>query len=106
MILPILAYGHPVLRSKCIDIDSSYKDLDKLIKDMWDTMYSSDGVGLAAPQIGKSLRLFIVPVEKLSKQITFSPLFNNSERICEPKNPAPPATKLSILIIFFYELIK
>ena len=66
MILPIVAYGHPVLRSKCTDIDSSYKDLDKLIKDMWDTMYSSDGVGLAAPQIGKSLRLFIVDANPLN----------------------------------------
>ena len=71
MILPIVAYGHPVLRSKCIDIDSSYKDLDKLIKDMWDTMYSSDGVGLAAPQIGKSLRLFIVDANPLSDNEEF-----------------------------------
>ena len=66
MILPIVAYGHPVLRSKCIDIDSSYKDLSKLIKDMWDTMYSSEGVGLAAPQIGKSLRLFKFALYTLS----------------------------------------
>ena len=71
MILPIVAYGHPVLRSKCIDIDSSYKDLDKLINDMWDTMYSSDGVGLAAPQIGKSLRLFIVDANPLSDSEEF-----------------------------------
>ena len=71
MIVPIVAYGHPVLRSKCINIDSSYKDLDKLIKDMWDTMYSSDGVGLAAPQIGKSLRLFIVDANPLSDNEEF-----------------------------------
>ena len=60
MILPILSYGNPILKKKCFDIDSSYPNLNKLINDMWDTMYNASGVGLAAPQIGKQIRLFIV----------------------------------------------
>lgn len=60
MILPIVAYGHPVLRKVARDIDSSYPDLDKLIADMWETMYGSNGVGLAAPQINRDIRLFVV----------------------------------------------
>lgn len=60
MRLPIVAYGDPVLRKKCDEIDKDYPKLDKLIKDMFETMYDANGVGLAAPQIGKSIRLFIV----------------------------------------------
>lgn len=60
MVLPIVVYGDPVLRKIGEDIDESYPDLDKLIKDMYDTMYNANGVGLAAPQVGRSIRLFIV----------------------------------------------
>jgi len=60
MILPIVAYGHPVLRQVAEDIDSDYPQLDKLIEDMWETMYASNGVGLAAPQINRSIRLFVI----------------------------------------------
>lgn len=60
MILPIYAYGQPVLRKKAVEIDFNDPDLTKLISDMFDTMYDSNGIGLAAPQIGKSIRLFIV----------------------------------------------
>lgn len=60
MILPILAYGDPVLKKEAEEIDKDYPNLKELIDDMWETMYSSKGVGLAAPQIGKSIRLFIV----------------------------------------------
>ena len=60
MILPILTYGNPILKNKCIDIDSSYHGLKQLINDMWETMYNAEGVGLAAPQIGKKIRLFII----------------------------------------------
>jgi peptide deformylase len=60
MILPIVAYGAPVLRTVCKDITPSYGGLDKLIEDMWETMYSSNGVGLAAPQINRDIRLFII----------------------------------------------
>ena len=60
MILPIVAYGAPVLRKMCKDIDANYPGLDKLIEDMWETMYASNGVGLAAPQINKDIRLFVM----------------------------------------------
>lgn len=60
MILPILAYGDPVLRKKGAIITKDYDGLDILIESMFETMYASHGVGLAAPQIGKSINLFIV----------------------------------------------
>ncbi len=60
MILPIVAYGDPVLKKECEEIEENYSDLKKLISDMFETMYKAKGVGLAAPQIGKNIRLFIV----------------------------------------------
>src|SRR6186997_1733752 len=60
MILPIVAYGHPVLRKVAHDIDKDYPALPKLIEDMWETMYASMGVGLAAPQVNKDIRLFVI----------------------------------------------
>jgi len=60
MILPIVAFGSPNLRKRCIDISSAYKDLDILIDNMWETMYEAHGVGLAAPQINKDIRLFLI----------------------------------------------
>jgi peptide deformylase len=60
MIFPIVAYGHPVLREVATDITPDYSGLDKLVEDMWETMYGSNGVGLAAPQINKPIRLFVM----------------------------------------------
>jgi peptide deformylase len=60
MILPIQAYGAPVLRTVCKDITPDFVGLEKLISDMWETMYASNGVGLAAPQVNKDIRLFVV----------------------------------------------
>ena len=60
MILPIVAYGTRVLKQKAEDISIDYPNLEQLIEDMFETMYEASGVGLAAPQIGKSIRLFIV----------------------------------------------
>ncbi|HXC06476.1 MAG TPA: peptide deformylase [Bacteroidia bacterium] len=60
MILPIVAYGDPVLKKNGIEIDRDYPGLKELIGNMFDTMYNAKGVGLAAPQVGKSIRLFIV----------------------------------------------
>jgi len=60
MILPIVAYGHPVLRKICDDITPDYPNLKELIASMWETMYGSNGVGLAAPQVNKPIRLFVV----------------------------------------------
>ena len=60
MILPIVAYGDPVLRKVAVAIDAAYPDLEKLITNMKETMYNASGVGLAAPQIGKAIRLFLI----------------------------------------------
>ena len=60
MILPIIAYGDPVLRKVGVEIDADYPELEKLITNMKETMYNASGVGLAAPQIGKAIRLFII----------------------------------------------
>lgn len=60
MILPIVAYGHPVLRKVAADISPDHPNLGKFIEDMWETMYASSGVGLAAPQVNKDIRLFVI----------------------------------------------
>lgn len=65
MILPIVAYGHPVLRKMCEDITPDYPELDKLLANMWETMYASSGVGLAAPQINRPIRLFVIDSEQI-----------------------------------------
>ena len=60
MILPIVAYGDPVLKKKAVEIDKDYPKLEALIANMYETMYGASGVGLAAPQIGLAIRIFLV----------------------------------------------
>jgi peptide deformylase len=60
MILPIVAFGASILRKKCVEVTQDFPDLDILIENMWETMYAAHGVGLAAPQINKGIRLFII----------------------------------------------
>ena len=72
MILPIVAFGHPVLKKMCKNITSDYENLDSLIDNMWETMYAASGVGLAAPQIGLSIRLFVVDASPFSEDKTLS----------------------------------
>lgn len=60
MVLPIVAYGNPILRKVGKEITPDYPDLNKILEDMWETMYNSRGVGLAAPQINKDIRLFVM----------------------------------------------
>jgi peptide deformylase len=60
MILPIVAFGSPILRKKCVDISPDYPELDMLLENMKETMHEARGVGLAAPQINKSIRLFLI----------------------------------------------
>jgi peptide deformylase len=60
MILPVYVFGQPILRKVAVDVDRDYEGLSQFITDMWDTMYKADGVGLAAPQVGKSIRLFVI----------------------------------------------
>ena len=84
MILPIVAYGSPILRKISSDIATDYPGLEKLLADMWETMYNSNGVGLAAPQINKEIRLFMMD----STQI-----FENQEEDEKGKYPDEPGFK-------------
>ncbi|GAB4453302.1 MAG: peptide deformylase [Bacteroidia bacterium] len=90
MILPIYLYGHPVLRKRGENITPDYPELKKIISDMYDTMYAAKGVGLAAPQVGLSINLFIVDAtpfaedEDISKEeqeflSTFKKVFINAK---------------------------
>lgn len=84
MILPIVAYGSPILRTVCKDIDADYPNLSVLIENMWETMYNSSGVGLAAPQVNKDIRLFVID----STQI-----FTNLDEEDKGKYPDAPGFK-------------
>ncbi len=84
MILPIVAYGAPVLRTVGKNIPADYVSLPRLIEDMWETMYASSGVGLAAPQINKDIRLFVMD----SQQI-----FANLDEEDKGKYPDEPGIK-------------
>ena len=83
MILPVVAYGHPVLKKKAQNVDPSYPDLIQLIADLWETMYEADGVGLAAPQVNRSIRMFVVDASAFAKDhpeaYGFKQLFINAE---------------------------
>jgi peptide deformylase len=84
MILPIVAYGAPILRTVSKDIKPGHPDLEKLIADMWETMYASNGVGLAAPQVNRDIRLFVID----STQV-----FENQEESEKGKYPDEPGVK-------------
>lgn len=84
MIYPIVAYGANILRKSAIDITPDFTGLEKLIEDMWETMYSSSGVGLAAPQINKDIRIFVID----SAQI-----FANQDEEDKGKYPDEPGLK-------------
>jgi peptide deformylase len=84
MILPIVAYGAHILRKEAKDITTDYPELQKLIDDMWETMYASNGVGLAASQVNKDIRLFVMD----SAQI-----FENLEEEEIGKYPDEPGVK-------------
>lgn len=72
MILPILAYGDPILKKKAKEIDPDFPGLSELLDNMWETMYAANGVGLAAPQIGESIRLFIVDAAPFAEDDSLS----------------------------------
>lgn len=93
MILPIYAYGQSVLRKVCTPIDKDYEDLPQLLSDMWETMYNAKGIGLAAPQIGKSIRLFIVDTLQLEGEekdlVGIKEVLINAEMIAEEGTEQP-----------------
>lgn len=92
MIYPIYLYGHPVLRKKCEEVKESHPDLKQLVADMFETMYNSEGVGLAAPQIGKAIRLIVIDGDVLSEKFPECKdlrltLINPELEIIEDENP-------------------
>lgn len=101
MILPIVAYGNAVLKQKATPVGPDTEGLEELLRNMWETMYNGRGVGLAAPQIGKSLRIFLVDTEQLVKEneeaeegdelykikTGIKKVFINPEMISETGNP-------------------
>ena len=93
MILPIYTYGQPILKREADFIDADYPGLDQLIADMWETMYHAKGVGLAAPQIGRSIRLFVVDTEQTREEENDEPgikrVFINAEKVEEEGDPWP-----------------
>ncbi len=68
MILPVTLYGDPVLKKRAEEISADYPALQELIKNMWQTMYVASGVGIAAPQVGLSVRLFVVDTLQLAEK--------------------------------------
>lgn len=81
MILPIVAYGDPVLKKKAEEITEDYPGLKKLIDDMFETMYNANGVGLAAPQIGKSIRLFVIDASPVAEGEDGDPSCEDFKRV-------------------------
>lgn len=73
MILPIVGYGDPVLRKVCENVTSEYPNLSDIISNMYDTMYNAYGVGLAAPQVGIAIRLFVIDTEPFSDSEDLTP---------------------------------
>lgn len=78
MIYPVVVYGHPVLKKVAAEVERDYPELKQLIDDMFETMYAAEGVGLAAPQIGKSIRVFVIDGAPLAED---EPEFANFKRV-------------------------
>lgn len=81
MILSIIVYGSPILKQKASEIDAEYENLAELIQNMWQTMYQASGIGLAAPQINKSIRLFIVDTAQLEDRKKDEPNFVGIKKV-------------------------
>jgi peptide deformylase len=91
MILPVYGYGNPILREVAKDITPDYPGLKEFIADMFETMYAAEGVGLAAPQVGKSIRIFVIDadpmVEDHKELLGFKKVFINPHIIEEDGEP-------------------
>ena len=95
MLLPVYAYGQPVLKKVAVPIDPEYPDLQELIANMWETMYHADGVGIAAPQIGHGIRLFVIDTEQVDRKegeesptdTPFKQVFINAQMLAETSKP-------------------
>jgi peptide deformylase len=91
MIYPIVALGNPVLKERASEIEPGSLDLATLVSDMFETMYNASGVGLAAPQIGKGIRLFVIDAEPMDEELLKGAkmVFVNPLKIEEEGNPWP-----------------
>jgi len=93
MILPIYAYGQPVLKKVGEEITADYPFLDELLANMWETMYNAKGIGLAGPQVGRSIRLFIVDSIQMEEEGEpfkgIKKVFINPEKIEETGDVKP-----------------
>ena len=69
MVLPIYTYGQPVLRKESVDIPKDYEGLDQFISDMYETLDASEGIGLAAPQVGKNIRVVVIDLNVLAEDM-------------------------------------
>ncbi len=95
MLLPVYAYGQPILKKVSAHIGPEYPDLQELIANMWETMYHTDGVGIAAPQVGHSIRLFVIDTEQVDRKegmeaatdTPFKQVFINAQMLDETGNP-------------------
>lgn len=87
MKLSIVAYGDPVLKKVCEPIDENYPSLNELIDNMWETMYNASGVGLAAPQVGLPIRLFVVDTSDNDEEPRYKKVFINAEILEETGEP-------------------
>ncbi len=92
MILPIYAYGSKILKKKALPIGHDFPNLRELIDNMWETMYNANGVGLAAPQIGQAIRIFIVDTSQLDEEEEtdekgIKAVFVNAEKLEETGAP-------------------
>ena len=81
MILPVIAYGDPVLKKKAEEIEENYPNLKELIDNMFETMYASNGVGIAAPQIGRSIRLFVIDASAVAEGEDGDPSCEDFKRV-------------------------
>jgi len=109
MIYPVVVYGHPVLKKVAEDINKDYPGLRELVNDMFETMYNAEGVGLAAPQIGKSIRIFIIDGAPLADDepefASFKKVFINP-RIIEKNGETVPMNEGCLSIPNIREEVK
>ena len=101
MIYPIVIYGSQVLRNKSVEINADYPDFKKLIEDMWLTLGEASGVGLAAPQIGKNIRLFIVDCTPWAEEVpeleNFRRVFVNPEIYERSSETGPKISSIKVI---------
>jgi peptide deformylase len=109
MIYPIVVYGHPVLRITAEDVEKDHPDLQQLISDLFETLYNADGIGIAAPQVGRTERVFVIdgsPLEEDEPTLkNFKKAFINA-RIIEKSGETAPMKEGCLSIPNFKEEVR